>query len=234
MNNIGKNINILLVDNDELTQIKLTNQLQKNKLNVYLATQEEDVFQIMKKERIDLILIDFQVISQTKQTFLSMIQSVKPDVCVIAFSIDEESNEQEYVDGIIPKTCTAERLISFIHDAFHHKFNPLYDFSTLEQMSNGNSAFVEKMKHVFSVSVEENILKIENCVVENDIDGVKKIVHKLKPSIQHLNIYALKDIIEKIEKEEWNSTNLNLFKQYTSRFCQILVCVSTALTYEEQ
>jgi PAS domain S-box-containing protein len=84
---------------------------------------------------------------------------------------------------------------------------PLYDLSQLEKMSRGNAAFVQKMVNIFIDLTKENVARIEAALAENDIESIKKVAHKIKPSIDQMGIFSLKDVVREIEKFDARNGN---------------------------
>lgn len=77
---------------------------------------------------------------------------------------------------------------------------PLYDLSSLEKMSRGDKAFITKMMEIFVVLANENSLKMEQLLAQNDWQSMQIIAHKMKPSIDQLEITSLKEKIRFLEQ----------------------------------
>lgn len=77
---------------------------------------------------------------------------------------------------------------------------PIYNLSQLEEMSRGNEAFVQKMTSLFIDLAQENTSLMEHALAEDDLDRLRKIAHKIKPSIDQMGIVSLKDIVRQVEK----------------------------------
>lgn len=77
---------------------------------------------------------------------------------------------------------------------------PIYDLSQLQQMSRGNDAFVTKMIDIFIKLTEENTANFKNALANDDFETIKKLAHKIKPSIDQLGITSLREVVREVEK----------------------------------
>jgi PAS domain S-box-containing protein len=77
---------------------------------------------------------------------------------------------------------------------------PLYDLGLIENMSRGDTTFVVTMTEIFIELAKENIEILEAGLQQDDLDSIKKIAHKIKPSIDQMGIISLKEVVREIEK----------------------------------
>jgi PAS domain S-box-containing protein len=94
---------------------------------------------------------------------------------------------------------------------------PLYDLSMIEKMSRGNQAFVQKMIDIFVSLAKENTDTFYSAFKSEDWDAIRRIAHKIKPSIDLMNINVLKDIIRKIEKFDVNKNNIAELEEWINQ-----------------
>ena len=87
------------------------------------------------------------------------------------------------------------------------KEEQLYDLSSLRLISRGNDAFVQKMVNIFCEETPEMFSRMEEAFHSGNLDKVKETAHKMKPSIDGLNITTLKQLIRDLENTEINSFN---------------------------
>ena len=91
------------------------------------------------------------------------------------------------------------------------KDEPLYDLSAIKSLSKGNDLFVHRMVKVFCDYTPGMLTELKIAYGENDMEKLAAAAHKIKPSIDNLNINALKYIIREIEnarKEQVESARL--------------------------
>ena len=103
-----------------------------------------------------------------------------------------------------------------------HTQIPLYDLSGLEKMSRGDNAFMTKMMAIFVVLAKENSLKMEQLLAQNDWQTMKIIAHKMKPSIDQLEITSLKEIIRFLEQYSGESQTRQVWVKNAETVIDIL------------
>jgi response regulator RpfG family c-di-GMP phosphodiesterase len=113
-------------------------------------------------------------------------------------------------DVVINKTETPTQTINTVHK--------MYDLKMLEAVSNGNTAFIEKMTTLFCEQTPQIVDDMKTAFAKGDLEKMGALAHKIKPSIDNLNILQLKDTIRTIEKagkENNNLPSLNILLQQT-------------------
>jgi HPt (histidine-containing phosphotransfer) domain-containing protein len=76
---------------------------------------------------------------------------------------------------------------------------PLYDLSQLIAISRGNELFVKKMVDIFCDQTPVLLNQMEEAYHSNELERMGEIAHKMKPSIDNLNITPIKQVIRNIE-----------------------------------
>lgn len=91
---------------------------------------------------------------------------------------------------------------------------PMYNLESLRDISRGNEVFVQKMIRLFCEQTPLLIKEMKTAWKEKNLTLMGSIAHKIKPSIDNLNIHSLKQVIRDIEtagkeqKETWNLEEL--------------------------
>jgi HPt (histidine-containing phosphotransfer) domain-containing protein len=85
------------------------------------------------------------------------------------------------------------------------KEDQLYDLTSLKAISRGNEAFVQKMVNIFCDETPVMVKEIEEGIKSGKLDKMRETAHKMKPSIDNLNIVPLKQLIRDIELIEKDS-----------------------------
>lgn len=75
-----------------------------------------------------------------------------------------------------------------------------YDLTLLKEMSYGDAHFVRELLGIFINLVRESVQNFQEAYQQGNLDAVKRIAHKLKPSIDHIGIIDLKEKIRQLEK----------------------------------
>ena len=103
-----------------------------------------------------------------------------------------------------------------------------YSFLKLQNMYDGNHAFVLKTANIFLDQFEKDLSAINEKLAIGDFQQVKLLAHKIKPNIDLFEIVELQKSIREIEKnaEEQNREVLvklveKLAQVYTEIACEM-------------
>ena len=84
----------------------------------------------------------------------------------------------------------------------------LFDLSNLNEMLGGDRAAIFQMVKIFLQATPESLNELNTCFEKNDLNGVSKLAHKLKSSI---DIFCVNDIKQDIRRLENNTRdNINI------------------------
>ncbi len=103
---------------------------------------------------------------------------------------------------------------------------PLFNLDSLREISRGNEAFVQKMIRIFCEQTPVLVREMIAARKENNLALMGAIAHKIKPSIDNLNIQSLKQVIRDIEaagKEQKETANLEEFLNQTQKTIAAIV-----------
>lgn len=78
--------------------------------------------------------------------------------------------------------------------------NPVFDLSYLNELSGGDQEFRLEMIEIFVDEVPQEISLINQNLEEENWDGVKFYVHKLKSKIRIIGLHKIYEIAEDIEQ----------------------------------
>jgi DNA-binding response OmpR family regulator len=99
---------------------------------------------------------------------------------------------------------------------------PLYDLSKLKHITRGDEKFIVKMLHLFINETMSGIASLERAFEEKDIKQVKFLAHRMKSSLNNLNIFSAARIAEQIEHSQWSEQELPDFENHIHAFKQII------------
>lgn len=77
--------------------------------------------------------------------------------------------------------------------------NKLYDLDSLHQIAGGDETFIDKMLEIFKKLGRETIDNLKQAAEQEDWERAGKAAHKVKPSIDQLNISSIKGTVRQIE-----------------------------------
>ncbi len=217
----------LLVEDNEMNRFIAIQSLDFLGFKTVEAENGLIATELIQKQDFDLVLMDIQMpvmdgVEAT--TFIrEKLQNHTPIIALTAnaFKHDIDLYLQKGMNDFITKPYDEqdffrkiEHVLSLSHDVLKvekPEFGndekriteaPLFDLSQLRQLSRGNEDFVKKMVAVFVKLTAENTEAFEDAIDHDDTEKIKKLAHKIKPSIDQLGIISLKDVVRNIEKYE--------------------------------
>ncbi len=207
-----KNIKILIVEDNEMNRLVITNLLKIYEPKITEAENGKMALEILKNSDFDLILMDLQMpimggLETTKIIRKNRLSNA-PIIAISANAFQSKIDKclNEGMNGYITKPCKEEKFIRVINEVItKHKETlnlsneKLYDLSILKEISRGDTEFIMKMLNLFIKEMPLNIAKVNIAIKEKKYNDVKKIAHKIKPMVDNLKIINLKEKILKIE-----------------------------------
>ena len=101
--------------------------------------------------------------------------------------------------------------------------NRLYDFSSLEEVCSGDKDFINQMIELFKTNIPKEIEQIKKAIQNSEFDEVKKIAHKMKPSIGYVCVDSLLGEARLIEEWEGNNeTLLDMVNSFVNRENEVI------------
>ena len=84
----------------------------------------------------------------------------------------------------------------------------LFDLTNLNEMLGGDQKAIFQMVKIFLQATPESLSELNKCFQKNDLDGVSRLAHKLKSSV---DIFCVNDIKQDIRRLENNTRdNINV------------------------
>ncbi|QQV03424.1 MULTISPECIES: PAS domain S-box protein [Chryseobacterium] len=240
---------VLLVEDNELNQLVAENSLNHFKCLVTKADNGKMAVDIARSEPFDIILMDIQMpemdgIEATK-ILREQLEIRIPIIALTAnaFKTEIDNCISAGMNDYITKPFIEENLLGII---YKHTRNPhriqqkksggdevLYDLKNIKTLSRGNEEFVQKMLSIFISQTEETIPLTEKAFDEKNCAEIARLIHKIKPSIEGIGIYSIKEDVKMMEilaKE--NNTELSELYLLFEKIKQTLIAVITQLKAE--
>jgi len=108
--------------------------------------------------------------------------------------------DKHAVVHVMPKTEKDQASVGKENTLTSSPADVSYDLSILKELSRGDIGFVRELLDIFISLVKESVLNFQEANKGKDLDTIRKIAHKLKPSIDHIGIIDLKEKIRQLEK----------------------------------
>lgn len=246
---ILRNKKILLVEDNEMNRLVATTLLE----NYGVITEEvhngAEAVQALKSRYYDLVLMDVQmpVLNGLDATAIIR-QEINQFVPIIALTANAIKGEAEKclkagMNDYISKPFEEEELINAIARWLGDRpetFNtlqssameskpaaPLYDLKKLENIAQNNRAFVVKMINLFCRQAPGDVTEIEMALRKQDLNTVRSVAHRMKPSIDNMGIESLHTLIREVEL--YQSDNDNITADLTNNIAQLRSTIDTVV-----
>ena len=98
----------------------------------------------------------------------------------------------------------------------------LFDLTNLNEMLGGDQKAIYQMVKIFLQATPESLSELNKCYEKNDLDGVSKLAHKLKSSVDIFCINDLKQDIRRLENNTRDNINIDEVPELVSKLNTIL------------
>ncbi|RYD78754.1 MAG: PAS domain S-box protein, partial [Sphingobacteriales bacterium] len=214
---VGKKV--LVTDDNDLNRLVASILLLDFGATVMVAENGEIAMEMIAKETFDVILMDIQMPVMNGYETTRKIRKSGSTIPIIALTASAIKGEREKclasgMNDYITKPINEEEFLKTIDKWIvvdENPFNsepaqplqkenePLYDLSGLRTISKGREAFVKKMVDMFCEQTPLTVKEMIAAYHAHDLEQMGAIAHKLKPSIDNLNIISLQKVIRNIE-----------------------------------
>lgn len=208
-------VHVLLVKDNELNQLVAENSLKHFKCSVTKADNGRMAVDLLRKEQFDIILMDIQMpemdgIEATKIVREELgIETPIIALTANAFKTEIDNCISAGMDDYITKPFIEENLLNIIHKytkiqrrtntTISNMSKTLYDLKNIQILSRGDEDFIQKMLSIFISQTQETILLVEKAFEEKDHAEIARLIHKIKPSIEGIGIYSIKEEVKQLE-----------------------------------
>ena len=221
-------INVFLIDDEIINQQITRRFLEKKKCKVTIANNGKEALQIMNKQSFDIILMDmympeldgFELVKVVRQTEKEL-GKYTPIIAITAAVMDDVNKlySSTGIDDYIPKPFKKEQLYSAIEKAlYNQKKNMRYDLSPLLAALEGDNELLDDIiKEFTSKEYEVEIFgKIEIYRENNELEGLKRHLHKFKGSISHFHVASINNTLRELSVS-CKKQDIAYLKQLVSR-----------------
>lgn len=221
---ILKGKRILLAEDNEINRLVATTVLANVGAVVVEVENGQEAIRELLQHRYDAVLMDLQMPVMGGLEATRKIRSeVDKDIPVIALTanaikgesdrcreagmtgfVSKPFNEAELINKLAasisnnPETGTTEKELPA-----HTNLNGerLYDLWRLKQISRGNLAFEQRMVNLFLEKTPEMFNEMKLASQKGQLETVRAIAHKMKPSVDNMGMQSLLVLIREIENK---------------------------------
>ena len=215
---------ILVVDDNEFNRLLASTVLEQYEVVIGAAVNGKEAVEQVQKNHYDLILMDMQMpvmdgVMATK-IIREQLKSNIPIIALTAFAMKDDQEkymakgmnaflakpfQEDDLLHIISKLLGAEKGNDFLIESEKEEViepqKSWYSLQGLEAIANGNTDFISKMMTLFQDTVTSTIKEINTAFKAKDYDEVRKLVHRIKPSIKMLQIQEIAAEVSELENE---------------------------------
>lgn len=227
-----KGLKALLVEDNEMNRFIAIQSLDFLGFETLEAENGKIAIELVKNNHFDIIFMDIQMpIMDGVEATIYIRRELKLDTPIIAltanaFKHDIELYLEQGMNDFITKPYDEPdffRKIDHVLSLFAHQHSglksqaglrdansdlpSLYNLAQLKSMSRSDENFIIKMISIFIRIVLENDALIEDALQNQRFEEIKKLAHKIKPSIDQMGIISLKDVVRQIDKFELKAGN---------------------------
>jgi HPt (histidine-containing phosphotransfer) domain-containing protein len=85
----------------------------------------------------------------------------------------------------------------------------LFDLTNLNDMLGGDKKAILQMVKIFLQATPDSLNELNKCYEKNDLQGVSKLAHKLKSSVDIFSVNDIKQDIRRLENITRENVNLD-------------------------
>ncbi len=108
----------------------------------------------------------------------------------------------------------------------------LYDLRQLEDMLDGNSEFLVSLAGIYLTTIPSNSKEMIQATTEENWHMVSKLAHKMKPTIDSMNIKSISSDIRTLELNAKNQVNTHTLGTIAVKVDMVINTVAQQLKYE--
>jgi CheY-like chemotaxis protein len=218
-----RNINILLVEDNEVNQIVASALLKQWGLTVTIANDGKKALALVQNKNFHLILMDLQMPEMDGYESTNHIRAFDDpyfkNVPIIAFSASSMINTKELavsygMTDFIHKPLCVEELQEKINHYVVASDNPHPQQDVvsinIDQHTDGDPAFKSELLCLIKENINELKQSLQHTLSVNEPQGFLKTCHKIAASLEILNNYEFTKIIESLKAHYKDNTDINI------------------------
>ncbi len=252
MNNTLGNIRILLAEDNEVNKLLAKSILQHWGIESKTAHTGYEALALLQQEDFDIVLMDIQMPErngiEATQDIRSLLDEKKRNVPIIALTANAlRGEEKKYLaagmNDYLTKPFKEKELYEVIQrvlsqqNAFGGRYQSfaatdnfelppasekLYDLALVDDLAQGNADFIKSLVEIFIDTIPPTSKEmVEACELKN-WEQTGKLAHKLKSTIDTMQIISAKDDIRTIEMNGKNAQQTDTLLYLTKRIDAII------------
>jgi len=228
---------VLVVDDVDMNLQLAHKILESWGLHVLLARNGKEALSIFADNRVDIILMD---IHMPEMDGLQATKEIREssDVPVIALTANTSAQETTIYKAIgmndfLAKPIDEKKLLEILSrymkveatQTFAKKSltaGPMYDFKLVEEIAGGDQEFIKRMMAMFVDTVPGLLSDLQENIAHENWDKTSRIAHRMKSTIDSMNIRDIKAEIRQIESNGKQQVNLDQMPALLDKVSSVL------------
>lgn len=232
---------ILIADDNSMNRLVASAMLKNYGCKLVEAVDGIDALNKITEHNPDIVLMDVQMPQmdglEATQIIRATISKELPVIALTALAIkgDEDKCKAAGMNDYLTKPFEESQLINMLSKWLGGRqievqtktelvLTPLalFSLSKIEALANGDQNFVNEMIDIF---IEQSTLSMKQMTAAfeiGDLSTIKKVAHRLKPSIDNMCIHSLKQEIRDLEIDAETLYSNNSLKHKLENFELIL------------
>lgn len=204
---------VLLVEDNELNRLLALTLMKRWNTETFVAVNGHDAVEFLKKQSVDVILMDLQMPIQDGFVATSRIRKeLQIDTPIVALTANALESERLVcldagMNDYLSKPYRPEELYAKIA-RFSNMEKPVqskskqihFSLDKILKMYSGNQEHVLKTTEIFIQQLDKDKQVLMSLMGTNDFDAIKGAAHKLKPSFDLFMIEYARENAEKLER----------------------------------
>jgi PAS domain S-box-containing protein len=234
--------NILITDDNELNRLIASIILKNYGAQTFEATNGKVALEIIQSEKIDVALMDIQMPGLNGYDATKAIRANGIMIPVIALTAEAIHGERQKclnagMNDYITKPFKENLFLNIINNwinmdekevalQLQKAEQKLFDPAALIEMSRGNTEFVKKMINLFCDQSPKMVAEMLEAYQNKNYESIVSLAHKIKASVDNLQIKTLSPIIrdiERIGKEDPENAILAILLDDTSNIIEKVI-----------
>ncbi|MFV8341360.1 hybrid sensor histidine kinase/response regulator [Flavobacterium sp. XS2P39] len=214
-------LTVIIIDDDP-NLLKLTTEiLKQNNYKVFPFNNASDALEATRTRSFDFIITDIQMPEIDGFLFLEKLKNSKESIYknqpIIAVTgrtdLDLEVYKKAGFTKVVKKPYAPKTLlnvINFIFSGFENQVNSEelfeginssrpYSLKLLQSFLTDDNAALKEFVTPFIISTKENLIQLENAIIENNIQEIKEISHRMCPMFKQIQAHTIAGILDDFE-----------------------------------
>lgn len=237
-----KDLEVLVAEDNEINRFLAKKVLENWGANVTTANNGKLAVEAVEKNKFDIVLMDMQMPEmnglEATIAIRNLPDEIKASIPIIALTANalkgeeekcKEAGMDEYLSKPFDQAVLYRNIVKLteikpivIMDTYNNG-EIMYDLSKLDKHVKGNPEFKKRMVKLFIENAQNDMNNMAKAIEEDNWETIKRIAHKLKPSLDIIGADQVRKLALDIEGFLLDSTNKEIGLTKVDRFTTSLL-----------